>query len=123
MLIIQDLCVRVAGRLLIEAASVQVPDGARVGLVGRNGTGKTTLFRVIAGELTPERGAVELAPRTRIGRLAQEAPGGFKSLIDTVLDADTERAQLMREAASAVDPLRIAEIQTRLADIDAFAAP
>ena len=123
MLIIQDLSVRVAGRLLIEAASVRVPDGARVGLVGRNGTGKTTLFRVIAGELTPERGAAELASRTRIGRLAQEAPGGSKSLIDTVLDADTERAQLIREAASAVDPLRIAEIQTRLADIDAFAAP
>jgi ATP-binding cassette subfamily F protein 3 len=123
MLIIHDLSVRVAGRLLIEAASVRVPDGARVGLVGRNGTGKTTLFRVIAGELAPEHGRIELSPRTRIGRLAQEAPGGPRSLIDTVLDADEERAQLMRESATAADPLRIAEIQTRLADIDAFAAP
>src|SRR6202012_242116 len=66
---------------------------------------------------------IELAPRTRIGRLAQEAPSGPKTLINTVLEADEERAQLMRESATATDPLRIAEIQTRLADIDAFAAP
>jgi ATP-binding cassette subfamily F protein 3 len=123
MLVIDDLSVRVAGRLLIDHASVQVPDGARVGLVGRNGAGKTTLFRVIAGDLGVETGAVRVSARERIGRLAQEAPSGPQSLIDTVLSADVERAQLMAEADTAHDAHRIAEIQTRLADIGAHSAP
>jgi ATP-binding cassette subfamily F protein 3 len=123
MLVLNDLTVRVAGRVLIDGASVQVPDGARVGLVGRNGTGKTTLFRVIAGELGSEQGTVTLPARFRVGRLAQEAPGGPQSLLDFVLSADTERMRLLAEAESANDPHRIAEIQTRLADIGAHAAP
>ncbi len=123
MLVIDDLSVRIAGRLLIDRASVQVPTGARVGLVGRNGAGKTTLFRVIAGDIAAEHGAVGVAARERIGRLTQEAPNGPQSLIATVLAADTERAQLMAEADGARDPHRIAEIQTRLADIGAHSAP
>jgi ATP-binding cassette subfamily F protein 3 len=123
MLVIDDLSLRIAGRLLIDAASVQIPTGARVGLVGRNGAGKTTLFRVIAGDIAAEHGTVGVSARERIGRLAQEAPNGPESLIDTVLAADTERAQLMAEADSARDPHRIAEIQTRLADIGAHSAP
>ena len=88
MLVIDDLSVRVAGRLLIDSASVQVPTGARVGLVGRNGAGKTTLFHVITGDISPEGGAVRIGPRERIGRLAQEAPDGPQSLIETVLAAE-----------------------------------
>jgi ATP-binding cassette subfamily F protein 3 len=123
MVIIDDLTVRIAGRTLLENASARIPTGARVGLVGRNGTGKTTLFGVIAGDLAPEHGRVELPPRWRIGRLAQEAPGGPDRLIDVVLRADTERASLLAAAETAQDPHAIAEIQTRLADIGAHAAP
>ncbi|HZD92217.1 MAG TPA: ABC-F family ATP-binding cassette domain-containing protein [Pseudolabrys sp.] len=123
MLVIDDLTVRIAGRTLIEDASVNVPTGARVGLVGRNGTGKSTLFNVIAGDHAPEHGSITLPPRWRIGRLAQEAPNGPDSLIDIVLRADSERTALLGEAESATDPHRIAEIQTRLADIGAHAAP
>jgi ATP-binding cassette subfamily F protein 3 len=123
MLVIDDLTVRIAGRTLIEGASVNIPTGARVGLVGRNGTGKTTLFSVIAGDHAPEHGSVNLPPRWRIGRLAQEAPSGPDSLLDVVLTADTERTALLAEAETATDPHRIAEIQTRLADIGAHAAP
>ena len=123
MLTIDDLSVRVAGRLLIDGAAVMIPDGARVGLVGRNGTGKTTLFHVIVGERAPESGEVKLSPRARIGRLAQEAPSGPEPLIDVVLAADTERARLLAEAETERDHHRIAEIQTRLADIGAHAAP
>ncbi len=123
MLVIDDLTVRIAGRTLIEGASVNVPTGARVGLVGRNGTGKTTLFGVIAGDHAPEHGSINLPPRWRIGRLAQEAPSGPDSLIDIVLRADAERATLLAEAETATDPNAIAEIQTRLADIGAHAAP
>jgi len=123
MLVIDDLSVRLAGRLLIDGASARIPDGARVGLAGRNGAGKTTLFRVICGELAPEHGEVALPLRARIGRLAQEAPDGPECLLDVVLKADTERARLLAEAETEHDPHRIAEIQTRLADIGAHAAP
>src|SRR5437660_4960631 len=123
MLVIGDISVRLAGKLLLEGASAQIPAGARVGLVGRNGAGKTTLFKVIVGDLAPERGSVNISPRTRIGRLAQEAPDGPETLLEVVLAADTERARLLTEAETASDPHRIAEIQMRLADIGAHAAP
>jgi ATP-binding cassette subfamily F protein 3 len=123
MLSFDNLSVRIGGRLILESASAQIPSGARVGLVGRNGAGKTTLFRVIAGEYATEHGSVQMPPRTRIGRLLQEAPAGPESLIDIVLAADRERAALLTEAETAADPNRIAEIQTRLADIGAYAAP
>jgi ATP-binding cassette, subfamily F, member 3 len=123
MLSIENLSIRVAGRLLLDNASVRIADGARVGLVGRNGSGKTTLFRVIAGDHHAEQGRVELPARWRIGQLAQEAPDGPDSLLNVVLAADRERSRLLAEAASEREPHRIAEIQTRLADIGAHAAP
>ncbi|MGO4715537.1 ABC-F family ATP-binding cassette domain-containing protein [Bradyrhizobium sp. 2TAF24] len=123
MLSINDISIRLAGRLLIDQATVQITPGARVGLVGRNGTGKSTLFKAIRGELPTESGTIALPPRWRIGSLAQEAPNGPDSLIDVVLRADVERHALLIEAESAEDPHRIAEIQTRLVDIDAHSAP
>jgi ATP-binding cassette, subfamily F, member 3 len=123
MLVLDDISLRIAGRLLLEEASARIPAGARVGLVGRNGIGKTTLFRAIVGETPIEHGAIGMPARARIGRLAQEAPSGPESLIDVVLAADTERLSLLAEAETASDPHRIAEIQTRLADIGAHAAP
>jgi ATP-binding cassette, subfamily F, member 3 len=123
MLTITDLSVRLAGRLLIDQASVQIVPGARVGLVGRNGTGKSTLFRAIRGELASESGTISVPPRWRVGSLAQEAPNGPESLLTVVLKADLERDALLREAETATDPHRIAEIQTRLVDIEAHSAP
>src|SRR5256714_7159704 len=123
MLSITDLSIRLAGRLLIDQGSVQITPGSRVGLVGRNGTGKSTLFKVIRVELATEHGRVTLPPRWRVGSLAQEAPNGPESLIAVVLKADLERDALLSEAESAADPHRIAEIQTRLVDIEAHSAP
>ena len=114
---------RVAGRLLIDRASARIPESARVGLVGRNGSGKSTLFNVITGDASHDEGDVELPARWRIGRLAQEAPNGPESLIEIVLKADLERARLLERAETEQDPHQIAEIQTRLADIGAYAAP
>ncbi len=122
MLRIRKLTYRIEGRTLIEGADATVQDGAKVGLVGRNGCGKTTLFNLICGELAPESGDIVLSDGHRIGRVTQEAPGTDASLIDTVLAADTERADLLAEAETATDPHRIGEIHTRLADIGAYAA-
>src|SRR3954468_4177399 len=123
MLSITDISVRIAGRLLIDHGSAQIVPGARVGFVGRNGVGKSTLFSAIRGELPIEAGAIAIPPRWRIGSLAQEAPNGPESLLEVVLKADLERDALLREAETAHDPHRIAEIQTRLVDIEAHSAP
>jgi ATP-binding cassette subfamily F protein 3 len=123
MLHINDLTFRYGGRTIFEQATVHIPAGARVGLVGRNGTGKTTLFKLIAGDLHPDAGEINLRPRARLGRLAQEAPEGDISLIDCVLAADTERTALFEEAEACHDGHRIAEIHERLVAIDAHSAP
>ncbi len=120
MLRLDAISYSVEGRPLIEHASAVIPTGHKVGLVGRNGTGKTTLFRLIRGELTLDTGTIEVPKGARIGGVAQEVPGNDVSLLETVLAADTERAALLSESVSATDPHRIAEIQTRLADIDAW---
>lgn len=123
MLALTDISVRIAGRLLIDHSSVQIVPGARVGFVGRNGVGKSTLFHAIRGDLPTETGSIAIPPRWRIGSLAQEAPNGPERLIEVVLQADRERERLIREAEIASDPIRIAEIQTRLVDIEAHSAP
>lgn len=122
MLKIEDITYNVEGRPLFEGATATIPTGHKVGLVGRNGAGKTTLFRLIRGELALEGGTITLPQRARIGGVAQEVPSSETSLLDTVLAADTERAALMAEAETAHDPHRIADIQHRLADIDAWSA-
>src|SRR5471032_3542095 len=101
MLVIDNLTVRIAGRALLEDASARITPGARVGLVGRNGTGKSTLFNVITGDLGAETGSIEYPPRWRIGRLAQEAPNGPESLLEVVLKAPSERTKLLEEAETA----------------------
>ncbi|PTE15133.1 ABC-F family ATP-binding cassette domain-containing protein [Pseudogemmobacter blasticus] len=120
MLRIEDITYSVEGRPLFEGASATIPTGHKVGLVGRNGTGKTTLFRLIRGELSLEGGAIQLPARARIGGVAQEVPSSEVSLLDTVLAADTERAALLAESETATDAHRISDIQTRLHDIDAW---
>ena len=123
MLTINDLTYRLGDRLLFDKAGAFLPARARTGFVGRNGAGKTTLFRLIAGEIAAETGNIALPARTRLGRVEQEAPGGPTRLIDFVLAADVERADLLERAETAQDAHDIAEIQTRLADIDAHSAP
>jgi len=122
MLHINDLTYRIEGRKLFDQATIAINEGHKVGLVGRNGTGKSTLFRLIKGEISPDDGAINLRPNIRLGVVDQEVPSGPTSLIETVLAADTERHSLLAEADIATDPMRIAHIHTRLADIDAYSA-
>ncbi len=123
MLHINDLTFRIEGKPIFEGATAGIPTGHKVGLVGRNGAGKSTLLKLITGEYHADNGNITVPRSSRIGHVAQEAPGGTDSLIDWVLAADTERASLLAEAEHASDPHRIAEIQIRLTDIDAHSAP
>lgn len=122
MLTISEITYRIADRLLLDRATARIQGGEKVGLVGPNGSGKTTLFKLITGDLQSEHGLISLTRGLRIGGVAQEAPGGPSTLLDYVLAADVERTQLMAEAETATEPNRIAEIQVRLADIEAYSA-
>ncbi|WP_334065867.1 ABC-F family ATP-binding cassette domain-containing protein [Nereida ignava] len=122
MLRISDISFAIEGRPLFEGASATIPTGHKVGLVGPNGAGKTTLFRIIRGEFALEGGSISVPERAKIGGVAQEVPSSETSLLDTVLAADTERSALLAEAETATDPARIADVQMRLADIDAWSA-
>src|SRR3569623_255632 len=119
MLTITDLTYRIQGRPLFEGASLVLPDGAKAGFVGKNGSGKTTLFRLIQGQISLDSGTIEINKRARIGGVAQEAPATELSVLETVMAADTERADLMAESEIVIYDKGISEIYTRLADIDA----
>lgn len=123
MLQIEGLTYRIGGRLLLDHAALFLPAGYHTGLVGPNGAGKSTLLRLICQELQPDGGTISLPQGLRVGKLAQEAPGGEASLLETVLEADEERSALLQEAERAEDPLRIADIHDRLTAIDAYSAP
>jgi len=122
MLKIQNLSFAIDGKPLLDNASAVIPTGHKVGIVGRNGTGKTTLFRLIRGEWDADSGQIDLPADYRVGGVDQEAPASDISLLETVLGADVERSALLAEAEVAVDGDRIAQIHTRLVDIDAYTA-
>ena len=123
MLNLNGITVRLGGRTIIDDATAMLPPRGRIGLIGRNGAGKSTLVRVIAGMLEADSGTVAMPRGSRIGYIAQEAPGGDATPFETVLAADTERAALMIESEAADDPHRLAEIHDRLIAIEAHSAP
>jgi ATP-binding cassette subfamily F protein 3 len=122
MLNINAITVRLGGRTILDRATAAIPAGARVGLIGRNGSGKSTLLKVIIGQLEPDEGEVAMPRRTRLGYIAQDAPSGAATPFETVLAADTERAELLAEAEHCHDPHRLGDLHDRLIAIDAYAA-
>src|SRR6266851_4872412 len=129
MLTISDITYRIGGRTLLDGASVQINAGWKVGLIGRNGTGKSTLLDLMRGVLQPDGGEIALQKSARIGFLDQEAPGGDETPLAAVLAADEERARLLdavdsaASGAAATHDLHAAEIHDRLNAIDAHGAP
>ena len=122
MLSLSKISYAIEGKPLFENASATIPTGHKVGIVGRNGTGKTTLFKLIKGDLALDGGQIEVPSYFRIGGVEQEAPASADSLLDTVLAADEERTSLLAEAETTQDANRIADIYQRLGDIDAYSA-
>ena len=123
MLVMNAITVHLGGSLILDRASAALPPKSCVGLIGRNGAGKSTLLKIIAGIGEADSGSIELPRGTRIGYIAQEAPGGATTPFEAVLAADTERARLMHEAEHTKDTYRIAEVHERLNAIDAHGAP
>ena len=123
MLTISNITVRLGGNTILDRASATIVSKSRVGFIGRNGTGKSTLMKVIAGVQEADDGTIETPRDSRIGYVAQEAPAGPDTPFDRVLEADTERAALLAEEAATDDSHRIGEIHERLNAIDAHSAP
>ena len=118
----KNISFSIGGVSLFDDTSAFVPTGHKVGIVGRNGVGKTTLFKLILKEISLDSGVIEVPRNFKIGSVAQEAPSNEEKLIDTVLAADIERAKLLTAAEIETDPNKIANIHIRLADIDAYSA-
>jgi ATP-binding cassette subfamily F protein 3 len=118
----KDISFSIGGVSLFENSSAFVPTGHKVGIVGRNGTGKTTLFKLILKEIVLDSGIIEVPKNFKIGSVAQEAPSSEETLLDTVLSADIERTKLLKDSETETDPNKIASIHVRLADIDAYSA-
>ena len=118
----KNISFSIGGVSLFEETSAFVPTGHKVGIVGRNGAGKTTLFKLIQKELIIDGGFIEIPRNFKVGSVAQEAPSTEETLLDTVLAADVERAELLRDSEIETDPNKIANIHIRLADIDAYSA-
>ena len=122
MLNIKKISFSIGGVALFDEASVNIPTGHKIGIVGRNGTGKTSLFKLIKNEWGVDSGTIEIPKHFRIGGVEQEAPASNDTLIETVMLQDKERTSLLAEAKTVTDPNRIAEIQIRLVDINAYSA-
>lgn len=122
MLGINGITVRLGGRTIIDRATAAIPPGGRVGLIGRNGAGKSTLMKAIIGEIEPDEGSIDMPRRTRLGYVAQDAPEGTATPLETVLAADIERMELLAESETCTDPNRLGDVHERLLAIDAYSA-
>ena len=120
MLTIDNLTYRIQGRVLMDGASARIPAGWKVGLIGRNGTGKSTLLRLIRESLTESDSAIRIGKAAKMGWVAQEVEASDRTLIEETLAADTERAQLMHAAETVTDPDELADIHERLMTTDAW---
>ena len=122
MLQIKDLTFDAWGRRFFDQATVSLPKDAKVGLVGRNGVGKSTLFKLILNQLHLGSGEIGLPKAARIGSVDQEHPATPIPLLDTVLAADFERDSLLASLETA-EPEDLGDIYARLSEIDADRAP
>ncbi len=125
MLVFSDLSLRRGGRLLFEGVTFTLHQGQKIGLVGANGSGKTSLFRLICGELEPDQGTLSIPAGIRIAHLDQEVPGSQERALDYVMSGDAELTRIreairLSEAEGRFD--EIAGLHERLDTIDGYSA-
>ncbi len=123
MITITNITYRIGSRTLLDNANLTVMDGWKIGIVGANGVGKTTLFKIIEGILEPDTGSVEISSNQRMGIIRQDMPETEKPLLDVVLETDDIRQELLNRSETATDPYEISDIYEKLNDIDAYSAP
>ena len=125
MIALRQLTFARAARPLVVDANLQIHPGWKVGVVGANGCGKSSLFALLAGELHAEAGDCEIPASWQIARVTQETPALPDAALDFVLDGDTELRRVERELAEAEargDGEAIGHLHTHYADIDGYSA-
>ena len=125
MILLRQMTLARGARILLDGVDLQVHPGWRVGLVGANGCGKSSLFALLRGELHPEAGDCEVPPRWRIAAVEQETPALATPAIDFVLDGDTELREIERELEDAErrhDGAALADLHARLESIEGYSA-
>ena len=125
MLSFQQLSLRRQAKLLVEDATLTIYAGFKVGLVGANGSGKTSLFRLILGELDADQGRLEIPPSLRIAHMAQEVPASSMTAVDYVLSGDTALQKVSEKIAVAEaknDYTTISALYEQYADLDGYTA-
>ncbi|MBT6278430.1 MAG: ATP-binding cassette domain-containing protein [Chromatiales bacterium] len=125
MIELRNLALRRGAKALLTDTSLTIYRGSRVGVVGRNGSGKSSLFALLLGELTADEGEVDYPKNMHVGHVSQQAPTGSRPAIDIVLDGDTElrRIEAALQRAEAVnDGNRVATLHAELTDIDGYSA-
>lgn len=121
MIDINDITVRIGSKVLLDHASAHISDSQKVGLVGANGCGKSTLFRVLLGQQETETGDVYFPRGSRVATVAQEQNDIDIHILDFVLAADKERTELLARLQNASE-FELAEIHERLNLIGAASA-
>ena len=114
------------GRELLHNADCRIFPGHKVGIIGANGCGKSTLFKLLLGQLESDGGRVEVPAGWRIAHMAQEVAASGQTALDYVLDGDAELRRLQRElqqAEEGSDGRQLAELHERLAAIDGYSGP
>ena len=125
MLQLNRITLRRGNRTLIQDASLIIHAGNKVGITGRNGTGKSSLFALILGHLHADGGEISLPPKLVVAHVAQETPAVDTPAIDYALEGDKEFTQLYRELAQAQssgDGAREAAVHLQLDAIDGYTA-
>jgi ATP-binding cassette subfamily F protein 3 len=125
MLALSNISLRRGRKVLVESASFQIHAGQRMGVIGANGCGKSSLFAMILGELEPDDGELVLDPRYEIAHVAQENPHGSGAAVDYVMDGDRELRQVqaaIAEGEAAADTPDLHTLYERMEAIDGFTA-
>ena len=123
MIRLSQVTLRRGAKVLLEGADVSLNPGDRIGLIGANGSGKSSLFAVLRGELHADLGEVDFPARWRVAHVAQETPALDRPALEYAIDGDTALRRLeseLAEAEAADDGIRIGELHAALGDADAY---
>jgi ATP-binding cassette subfamily F protein 3 len=126
MIELKNLTLQRGLKVLLDKASITVNPGQRIGLIGKNGTGKSSLFALIKGEIMQDGGDILIPKHWKLAAVAQETPALEVSALDYVLQGDTELQNFqtaLNSAEAQNDGMKIAEYHAKLEEIDAYTAP